>query len=322
LLGKDFRRGWVRTSVLGVVAATASVGKLIGLNEAEMVRAFGIAASLACGLQRNFGTMVNPLSAGNAARNGIEAALLAKEGFSSWEGIIEAPSGYYYIFSGQDKAPVETQEALIKALGNPWNLVSPGVMFKSHPCSHISHFGVDAALLLREKNSVDWRQVSEIEFRTPLGKGSYGDPQKALEGKFSLGYCMARTLIDGTLKIADFTDERVNDPVVKQLMSKIKWVAIPAQITGDPFGAQEVVAKLKDGSTYSQKVAHPKGDPLNPATSEELIAKFEDCAAQPGLPEDVVTQIKDLVLNLEKVKGTPEVTALLGGGKKSRAKRK
>jgi 2-methylcitrate dehydratase PrpD len=56
----------------------------------------------------------------------------------------------------------------IKALGNPWNIIKPGLMFKAYPCAHISHFGVDAGLQLRQKYSVDWQQIADIEFRVPF----------------------------------------------------------------------------------------------------------------------------------------------------------
>ena len=66
-----------------------------------MRRAFGIAASLASGLRQNFGTMVKPLHAGIAARNGVEAALLAETGFTSDENIFEAPLGFKNVFTGK-----------------------------------------------------------------------------------------------------------------------------------------------------------------------------------------------------------------------------
>ena len=103
LLAKDaFRadKGWEWTGVLGVMGATASVAKLLKLDDRKTSMSFGIAASLSCGLTRNFGSMAGHLHAGNAARNGIEAATLAKKGYISSDDIIEARLGFYNLFTG------------------------------------------------------------------------------------------------------------------------------------------------------------------------------------------------------------------------------
>jgi 2-methylcitrate dehydratase PrpD len=149
-------RGWEWTGVLGVIGATAAVSKLLKLDEHQTIMGFGIAISLSSGLTRNFGSMAGHLHAGNAARNGIEASFLAQKGFTACEGIIEASSGFYNTYTGDpNPVPEKAIQENLKALGNPWNIINPGLMFKAFPCAHISHFGVDAALQLRQKHSID-----------------------------------------------------------------------------------------------------------------------------------------------------------------------
>src|SRR6476646_3073096 len=87
-------RGWHCTSSIGTLGAAAAAARLLGLTPAATVDALGIAASLACGLKENIGTMVKPLHAGIAARNGVMAALLAKNGFTAREAAIDGPQGY------------------------------------------------------------------------------------------------------------------------------------------------------------------------------------------------------------------------------------
>ena len=278
--------------------------------------AFGIAASLSCGLTRNFGTMAGHFHAGNAARNGIEAGILAAKGFNAYEGIIEGQSGYYSMFTGSpDAAPDRLVQENLKALGNPWNIITPGLMFKAFPCAHISHFGVDAALQLKKKHSIDWQKIEEIEFRIPpfIQRAVwYRDPQTGIEGKFSLGYCLCRALVQGKINISDFTDEAVKDPTIRQLMSKIKWVNIEQDPGKGPFGYQEIVLKMKDGSVYSCTVEHPRGEPQNPLTQEEFKTKYQDCAMYAHYEEETTSQIEDLVMNLEKIDDIARLATLLG----------
>jgi 2-methylcitrate dehydratase PrpD len=310
-------RGWEWTGVLGVMGAVAAVSKALQLDEDRTETAFGIAASLSSGLIRNFGAMAGHLHAGNAARNGVEAGLLARRGYSGRSGMIEIPGGFYNTYTGTTE-PVtrEAMEENLKALGNPWNIIKPGLMFKAYPCAHISHFGVDAGLQLRREYSIDWRQISEIEFRIPsvlAGARLRTEPQSGVEGRFNLAYCLSRALINGSLKISDFTDEAVNDPATRRLMGRVKYVVQEQDRKNSVFGYQEVVLKMNDGNEYSCKVEHPRGEPQNPQTPRELAAKYRDGAETAHYDEKTATRIKDLVLDLENVADISQVTALIGG---------
>jgi 2-methylcitrate dehydratase PrpD len=310
------KRGWEWTGVLGVIGATASVSRVLKLDENQTVMAFGIAASLASGLIRNFGAMAGHLHAGNAARNGVEAGLLAQKGYTGRYGIIEIPGGFYNAYTGMIE-PVQQQSMKdnIKALGNPWNIIKPGLMFKAYPCAHISHFGVDAGLQLRKRYSVDWQQIAEIEFRVPsfMGRASSPpEPQRGVEARFNLAYCLSRALINGKLRISDFTDDIVKDPDTLGLMRKIKFIAQKQERLNGVFGYQEIVLKMKDGNAYGRKVEHPKGEPQNPQTPEELEAKYRNCAEIAHYDAKTSSRIKDLILNLEKVDDISRVTTLIG----------
>jgi 2-methylcitrate dehydratase PrpD len=310
-------RGWEWTGVLGVMGAVAAVSKLLRLDENRTEMAFGIAASLPSGLVRNFGAMAGHLHAGNAARNGVQAALLAGKGYTGHTGIIETPGGFYSAYTGAAE-PVSTaaMETNLKALGDPWNIVKPGLMFKAFPCAHISHFGVDAGLQLRRKYSIDWRQIAEMELRIPsilAGAGLRTEPQIGVEGRFNLAYCLCRALMNGSVRISDFTDEAVRDPDTRGLMGRVKYVVQEQERADNVFGYQEVVLKMKDGSTYSCKVEHPRGEPQNPQTPAELEAKYRDCAETAHYDGKMATRIKDLVMDLENVADISQVTALFNG---------
>ncbi|MBN1188169.1 MAG: MmgE/PrpD family protein [Dehalococcoidales bacterium] len=309
--------GWEPTGILGGMGATAALSKLLKLDEHKMMMAFGIASTMSCSLIRNFGSMAGHLHGGVAARNGIEAVILAQKGYTAtYPGIIEGPGGYYNAFSGKSEPlPEEKQKQSLDTLGNSWNLVNPGLMFKYYPCAHISHFGAYAGQQLRAKHAIDWRQIEEIEFRLPHvlgGKADPPDPQNGVQGRFSLAYCLCRSLIHGEIEFAFFTDEAINDPDTRNLMRKIKWAVIQQKDLPGPFGYQEIVLKMKDGHTYSCKVDHPKGEPQNPQSPEEHAAKFRKCALYAKYSDATIAQIKEMVDDFENLKDVAGLTALLG----------
>ena len=197
-------------------------------------------------------------------------------------------------------------------LGNPWNIASPGVSYKLCPSCRATHFGMEAALQYRERYTVDPELISEIECHVPNHMESvltYHAPQKGLEGKFSLEYVLARTLLSGTPGINDFTDERVNQPEIKELIKKIKWVSFEPE--AGSFGIPEYIVKMKDGTEFCTKVEFPKGEPENPVTDDVLGGKYQDCAGV-VFEGETRDQIRDLVMKLEQMEHISQLTRLLG----------
>jgi len=307
-------RGWEWTGTLGVIGATIGLSKLLKLDQRKMINALGIASTMACSLIRNFGSYAGHIHGGNAARNGIEAVTLALKGYdATGTDVIEGRGGYYNAFSGKlEPLSLEIQQQRLEQLGNPWNLVDPGLMFKYYPCAHISHFGVFAGEELRKKYGFDWREIEGIEFRTPFAPDKIPSfPETGVQGRFNLGYCLCRSLIHGGVKFEFFTDEAVKDADTRNLMKKIKWVALRREDFPGPFGYQEVTLRMKDGRAFNYKVEHPKGEPQNPLTPEEHEAKFRKCARYAHYEEPVISAIRDMVADLENVRDITELTDLL-----------
>jgi 2-methylcitrate dehydratase PrpD len=305
-----YRKGWHNTSYIGALAAAGAAARLLELDEQQTRRSFGIAASLAGGLRQNFGTMTKPLHAGMAARNGVDAALLAQAGLTASEDIIEAPLGFRNVFTGNpsdlsqqtpDGDGTLTLAEIAARLGNPWNIADPGLSIKICPSCRATHFGMEAALEFRSSAATDWRQLSGVECLVPSHMESvlrYHDPRTGLEGKFSLEYVLARTLRDGVPKIDDFTDDRVNEPEIKDMIRKMRW--IPFEPTIGTFGTPQFTFRMGNGQELHFKVDYPRGEPENPVADDVVVAKFHDCAGparSPGIREEIenlVSQLEDL----------------------------
>src|SRR3954454_20470987 len=141
-----YEKGWHPTATLGVFGAAAACCHLMGLDRAKTAQALAIAASLASGIKANFGTMTKPLHIGHTARNGLFAALLARDGFTANPGALEHRQGFLHVFNGAGNF---NADAILADWGRPYDLVSPGIGIKQHPCCGSTHPAVDAMLALR-----------------------------------------------------------------------------------------------------------------------------------------------------------------------------
>jgi len=298
--------GWHPTPVVGTMGAVAASANILKLNVQQARMALGIASSLAAGLLQNFGTMAKPLHAGNSAKNGSVAALLAKNGFTGNESIMEGNFGFCSMFSGGKVNGLGKNE---QDFGKTWHIVSPGISFKPYPCCRSTHSSIDASLYLRNVTGVDVGQVEKIICKTSpqhLKLARFHRPKSAYEGKFSIPYCIAAALLRGKVLLGDFTEEKVSDPEAQALLSRVAFL-YPEDFNEDPMSlAQEVVVKLSNGAEYSYKVDTPKGDPQNPMTEDELSMKFKDCARL-SLPQIEIEKVLEIVSKLESLGNISEL---------------
>lgn len=314
VLQSHYVQGWHSTSTFGSLGATAAVAWLLKLNVHQVRMALGIAASLAGGLRRNFGTMTKPLHAGKAAANGIQSALLAQAGFTADDSIIEAPLGFAMVFGhsgGVDWAKVS------EGLGKRFVITSTeGLSIKPYPSCQFAHCAIDAALYIKEEHKLNAEDITEVELGvSPFDKQIliHHRPKTGLEGKFSLEYSVARALLSGKPRLKHFTNEAVAEPEARSLMEKMSWVekyAMPVMGTPDGFGTKSVTVKLKDGQEYFKEVTFAKGMPQNPLSLDEFNSKYRDCAST-VLSEEGVEKSLSLLTNLQQVKNITEVTEII-----------
>jgi 2-methylcitrate dehydratase PrpD len=116
------------TSTLGTLGAAAAAAKLLGLDAAQVRTALAVAASQSSGLQENFGTMTKPFHAGHAARSGVLAVLLAREGWTASDRALEGPRGFVSMLAAE-----RPRWNALDTLGAPWKILTAGAAVKPHP---------------------------------------------------------------------------------------------------------------------------------------------------------------------------------------------
>jgi 2-methylcitrate dehydratase PrpD len=304
VLGRSgYERGWHLTAAVGSLAAAAAAASLLRLDAPDTAMALAIAASLASGTRQNFGTMTKPLHAGVAARNGVEAALLAAAGFTADPAAIEGPLGFGRLFSpGGDFRP----EAMGPP-GDPWEIVASGVTVKKYPCCYHAHRALDAALQATGGEPYPESAVASIEVRAPAGSTSalvHPRPVNGLEGKFSLEYCLAAAVLDGAISLNTFRDDQVARPEAQSLLRRVSLLHYPALPPPDP-GTCAVDVRLRGGRRLHAAVVHERGSALFPLTWEELVAKYCDCAG------DGADEVVAAIVRLEHLRSARDLMGLL-----------
>ena len=318
---RHYQAGFHSTATIGGLGAAMAVGKILHLKEEPLLRTLGLAASMASGLRENFGTMTKPLHAGRAAENGVTAAELASRGFTSAINIIEARRGLFNAMAGGGDA-----SKIAGRLGRPYFMIDPGISIKPYPSGSLSHPAQDVILDLVKKNDLRAEHIDSVIVGTNSNVPNaliYSVAKTALEGKFSIPFCMAIAIVERKAGIAQFTDRKVRDPRVIEMMKRVTLVVDPElEALGYDQVRSRVTVKLKDGRTLEGRADVARGHPEKPMSWDELAEKFRDCCRLvPGIETEAAI---GFVAELDKQKAIAPLIRALGGRAKpaKRARKK
>jgi 2-methylcitrate dehydratase PrpD len=277
--------GWHITGTAGVFGATVAAGKLLNLSEQQLVWALGLAASQPVGLRESFGSMNKSFNPGRASANGLFAALLAQQNFTSSDGMIEAKRGWANTISTK-----QDYREITEGLGRRYE--SALNTYKPFACGIVEHPAIDAAIQLRNEYHLTPDQIQSIDLKVhPLVLELTGKktPQIGLEGKFSIYHSVAIAMIEGAAGEKQYSDRAVRDPKVVELRNKVT-AAIDPSIKPEQV---DMTIHLKDGQQLHKYIKHAIGSVEVPMTNQQLEAKFMDLA-DGILPAKQTRQLMDV----------------------------
>ena len=318
---RHYQSGFHSTATMGGLGAAVAVGKLLGSKEEQLLRSLGIAASMASGLRENFGTMTKPLHAGRAAENGVNAALLARDGFTAASNILEARRGFFNAMAGGfDESKISGR------LGSPYFMKEPGISIKPYPSGSLSHPAQDLILDLVRQHDLGAADIEHIDVGTNSNVPNaliYPTPKTALEGKFSIPFCMAIAVLERKAGIAQFQDRKVSDKKIIELM---KRVTLSVDDELEKLGYDQVRSRiritLKNGRVIEGRYDVARGHPEKPLSWAEIGEKFRDCAAL-VLPDKCANDVIQLIARVDELKSLrPLLRALSGTRGKTARKNK
>ncbi|OBZ94988.1 2-methylcitrate dehydratase [Pararhizobium polonicum] len=279
-----YNRGWHGTSTVGCIGAAAGVASLLGLGADGIAHAMSIATSFAAGPKGQFGTAVKPLHAGMAARNAVEAALLARAGLAGRLDILERSQGFLDLTGGDAARGWDTL-----SFDDSHIIETRGLVAKRHPCCASTHRAIDGMLDLRDRFGFTADDVVGIETKVGISAVdnlAYPEPADPMQARFSMQYCLTAALVQGGLSLSDFTDQAIFRPDIRRHMAKVSMTAYSAaEEQGLERLPHKIVVRLADGRLLETEKLHATGSVEIPLSDTDRHAKFRDCLAWAGLAE-------------------------------------
>ena len=265
-----YEAGWHITSTAGVFGAAAAIGKLLSLSTQQMIWALGLAATQASGLREMFGYMAKSFHAGRAAQNGYAGAVLAQSNFTAGERSLEGPRGFAAV-----QAAKYDLSKVTNGLGTDFQIRENA--YKPYPCGLVVHPTIDGCIDLYRDHHPSPESIKAVRVRVAplvLDLCNKRDITRGLEGKYSIYHSAAVGLTRGKAGLQEYTDEAVNDPVVKRVRERVS-AAADATITEDQ---SHIEVELADGRKLVRFIEESLGNLRRPLTDRQLEEKLGDQA--------------------------------------------
>jgi 2-methylcitrate dehydratase PrpD len=268
-MGKAHYKHWHNTGTIGAFGAAAAAAEALELDRKRFAHALATVTTFAAGLQQAFrmDSMSKPLHAGRAAEAGVAAALMAREGVT---GSLDVMTGFAAAMG--DNPDFERGFA---TLGKDFHITR--MTFKNHACCGHTFAAIDGALELKKKMKVEPEQIDGVEiatYRAGLEVAHYEVARTPAEGRFSLKYVVATALTHGSVRLAAFSPERLQDPKTKQLLKKVKVAVDPELEAAFPAKRAARVAIRVGGRREEWLQPTRIGDPDAPLSDRALEEKY------------------------------------------------
>ena len=315
-------RKWHHATLTQFVSPIVA-GKLLGLDVNQMVNAIGISGShnhtIGCPTAGKLTMMKNTVDP-MAVQSGVFAALMAQKGYSGTEKVIEGKEGFMDAFIGwnaKDESlnPTDMEgrdgvsswswdvDALVGGLGDSYKIMECSM--KAFPTEALTHTHLSCVLNAMINNDLDYTDIQEVKvtcfaqaYDILFDPAKYR-PESRETADHSLPYCLAAAMVDKKITTESFSDEKLNDPRIFEVIDKIKGE--PSQEFEKMFPEKQpsrVVITTNEGNEYSEYLEYPKGDPREPMTMDDLKNKFNSLAGD-KFDSGAKTQLKEHIFNCE-----------------------
>ena len=301
------RRGF-HGCVITIFGGTVAAGKVLGLNEAQLAHAIGLAATSIGGLEISTNTITREYHAGLSAMQGVNAVMAALNGYTCEENLLEARGGFLETFGGNVDV-----ESVTSGLGKDWDIVTE-MALKLIPGTHQMHALVEAAIIASKKGSV---RPNDVESITVFGSDflqrhiKLVRPRDFAGAVHSLPYYMAAAVADKDFSWNHTTMEKVNDRVIVALQEKVRLEVVSQTDSGSRLKGGTVRITTKDGNEYSHTVDWPKGSAIRGIHWDDVDAKYSILVPRSGMSTEMVESSLQMIHGCEILADVGSLTALL-----------
>lgn len=270
-----YYRGWHSMGTVNGLGVAAGVARLLGLDNHGVRTAMAIASASSSGIRKNFGTMVKPLHAGQAAYHGVQAAELAAAGFTADDAVLDGPHGFFDVFANGTAVPTSFER-------RPLELELSGIIVKRYACCGALHPAIDALVELVDGHAIEPAAIAGITCAVnarALHVLVHHQASTPAEGRFSVEYTLAVAAIDRDAGPTQYTTERVADEAVQRLSRAVTVVVDDELPTGYALFPAIVTVNTVDGRSFTLRRDLAQGDPSLPFGADDIVRKFRGCAA-------------------------------------------
>ena len=286
-----YEAGWHATATFGALGAAAAVANLCDLDAEGTTAALNVAASTPAGLKRNFGSMTKPLHAGLAARSGVTAATLARDGLTTDATAVSGERGFWDLYGGDQRKEFERSDE--------WAVREHGIHVKAYPCCYFTHTSIAASQALSDENDIEPDAIERVVVRTSQGAADalhHADPETGLEAKFSMEYAVASAIVRDRVGLATFEDDAIDHPTVQRVRERVDF-AVDADLHYD---SHETYVRIETADNMvERRQDNPPGVHDDPLDEDSFHAKFRECAGR-VVTDDRIDPLYDLFTRIDE----------------------
>ena len=293
------QRGFHPAAAVGVFGAVSAAGKLRRLSTEQLRNALGIAASSASGLFAfvNGGADIKRLHAGHAAREGLQAAILAEIGIEGPRDVIEARDGFMqaFAFGRPDKA-----RAITLPPEAPFGITD--CYIKPYPCCRHIQPAVEALIGLLEEEKIASEDVQRIEvatYRIAAEHAATGWEDFA-SAQLSFPFLIGLALKFRSIRLEHFSDEVRRDPSFAAIAGKLDVRAPPDLDRLYPQLRPARVTVTTPRGVFTRTADEALGSRIVPLDDAGLKTKFGDLVG-PVLGTGKAAELLDRIWSIAEV---------------------
>ena len=293
--------------VVAIFAGAVATGRLLGLDAPRMAQAIALSATSMGGLMAAANTSVaREYHAGLAAMLGVHAALAAQKGYVAEESILETRQGFFEVYGGTDGASVT------RDLGHKWDIITD-MAIKLVPGGHPSHALAEAAANAARAGNVSPDEVETITLSRPGVTALSGPvhPTDLIGMAHSPAYFLAAGVADHDFSWVHATEAKITDPVIQQLLDKVRVGAPPTENVEQYKQGATVTIRTKDGRTFANTVYAPKGAGVRGIDWADIDAKYRTLVPRAQLRNQQVEASLQVIHDFRHVTHVSALTDLL-----------
>src|SRR6266481_898221 len=307
-------QGWHSGATLGVYSAAAGAARGLGLSSDQTVHALGIAGTQSAGLMAaQYGAMVKSMHAGRASQSGLYGALLAEQGFTGIEDVLESEYGGFCTTFSRSNDRFNLAE-LSAGLGERFETLR--ISLKFYSCVGSNHTTLDAIRDIRARRPFGLDELEKVVVHgsqvTVDHVGWPYRPDSMTTAQLNLPFCVATLLIEGDVSVDQFKPEAIHDAARIALSRKVEVVHDPAiTALGSAYRHKaRVDVHLRDGSVHTETREAPRGSEQSFAGADDIVGKFKTLTRGKLAPQRQQALV-DAVLGMDDLRNATQLIELL-----------